>query len=494
MVFSSLLFLSIFLPAVLALYYLIPKRLYRNIVLCIASLFFYAWGEPVCIFIMIFSILMNYAAGLLMGRFRSKGRSGCAKATLIVAIILNLLMLGVFKYTPLVVETLKGIIPSLKGMPTPVAKQVLYDLLSRRLIPQLRNYTVPAEGMLPIGISFYTFQAMSYVIDVYRGDTAVQKNPMLFGTYVALFPQLIAGPIVRYKDIEDQLNGRRENVAQVASGVKLFTVGLAKKILIANQMATLWQEIRGAAQPVGIMGSWIGIIAFTIQIYFDFSGYSDMAIGLGRMFGFEFLKNFDYPYISESITDFWRRWHISLSTWFREYVYIPLGGNRRGMPRQILNLLIVWSLTGLWHGASWNFVLWGLFYGIVLIIEKLFLGKLVKKLPKVFRHIYTMVIVIFGWALFDFTQTGELFSFLGSMFSFRNGFISHDALVLTLSYLPLLLVAAVGSTPLPAKLRHKLDGKPWAEWADIALVLVALAFCIASLVASGYNPFIYYRF
>lgn len=493
MVFSSLLFLSIFFPAVLVLYYLIPNRLYRNIVLCVTSLFFYAWGEPVCFFIMVFSILMNYTAGLLMGRFRSRGRHGAAKAALITAIALNLLMLGVFKYTPLVFDTLKGIFPALKDVPTPIAKQLIYDALAKKFTG-LKDFEVGAEGMLPIGISFYTFQAMSYVIDVYRGDTGVQKNPMLFGTYVALFPQLIAGPIVRYKDIEDQLNGRHENIVQAASGIKLFTVGLAKKILIANQMAVLWNAIRATPSSNGALGSWVGILAYTLQIYFDFSGYSDMAIGLGRIFGFEFLKNFDYPYIAESITDFWRRWHISLSTWFKEYVYIPLGGNRKGMPRQILNLLIVWTLTGLWHGASWNFVLWGLFYGIVLIIEKLFLGRIVKKLPKALRHIYAMVIVMFGWALFDFTQTQELFGFLGSMFSFKNGLISHDALTLTLSYLPILLAAIVGSTPLPARLRHKLDGKRWAEWLDIALVLIALALCIASLVGSGYNPFIYFRF
>ena len=494
MVFSSLLFLAIFLPAVLLLYYIIPNRTYRNIILCIASLFFYAWGEPVFVILMIFSIFMNYAAGLLMGRYRRIGKPGAQKAALIVAVVLNLLMLGVFKYTPLVFDTLKAFIPALRGMETPIAKQILYNGMGN-IIPALRNYKVGVENMLPIGISFYTFQAMSYVIDVYRGDTGVQKNPMLFGTYVALFPQLIAGPIVRYKDIEDQMQGRRESTEQFVSGIKLFIIGLAKKILIANQVAVLWNQLRAGSGANGALGSWVGMIAYSLQIYFDFAGYSDMAIGLGRMFGFEFLKNFDYPYISQSNTEFWRRWHISLGTWFREYVYIPLGGNRKGMSRQIFNLAVVWALTGLWHGASWNFVLWGIWHGFFVVIEKLFLGKWLKKWPKALRHVYSLLIACFGWMLFDFTNLSQLFGFLGSMFGAGGGgLISHDALTLTLSYLPLLIVACVASTPLMAKLRHRFDGKPWAEYMDIALVLIALAFCIASLVASGYNPFIYFRF
>ncbi len=494
MIFSSLLFLSIFLVAVLALYYVIPNRTYRNIVLCVASLFFYAWGEPVCVILMIFSILMNYAAGLLMGKYRRQGKPGRAKAALVVSIVLNLLMLGLFKYTPLVFDTLKAVIPSLRGMATPVAKDILYKSLAN-VIPALEKVKpFGVEGMLPIGISFYTFQAMSYVIDVYRGDTGVQKNPMLFGTYVALFPQLIAGPIVRYKDIEDQLLGRKESIDQFASGVKLFTVGLAKKILIANQMAVLWNGLRADFAGNGALGSWVGIIAYTLQIYFDFAGYSDMAIGLGRMFGFEFRKNFDYPYISSSATEFWRRWHISLGTWFREYVYIPLGGNRKGMKRQIFNLAVVWALTGLWHGASWNFVLWGIWHGFFVVIEKLFLGKWLKKWPRVLRHVYSLLVAGLGWMLFDFTNMKELFRFLGSMFSFKVGVISHDALTLTLSYLPLLIAAIVASTPLAANIRRKFNGKAWAEYVDIVLILVALVFCLASLVASGYNPFIYFRF
>ncbi len=492
MIFSSLLFLAVFLPVVLGLYYLLPKRGWRNAVLCIASLFFYAWGEPVCVTIMIFSILMNYAAGMLMGRFARLNKPGAKKAVLVCAVVLNLLMLGVFKYTPLVFETLQAFVPTLRGAGTPVAKEIFYRLVGRAVPFIDQNFTVAPEGMLPIGISFYTFQAMSYVIDVYRGDTGVQKSPVIFGTYVALFPQLIAGPIVRYKDVEDQMLGRRESVEQFASGVKLFTVGLAKKILIANQVALLWNRLRGGTG--GALASWVGMLAYTLQIYFDFAGYSDMAIGLGRMFGFEFLKNFDYPYISRSNTEFWRRWHISLGTWFREYVYIPLGGNRRGPGRQVFNLAVVWALTGLWHGASWNFVLWGVWHGFFVVMEKLFLGKWLKKLPRALQHVYSLLIAMFGWMLFDFTKLPELFGFLGTMFGSTGTLLSHDGGALILSYLPLLIVACVASTPLAANLRHKLDGKRWAEYADIALVLIALTFCIASLVASGYNPFIYFRF
>ncbi len=493
MIFSSLLFLFVFLAVVLILYYAIPNRLYRNIVLCVASLFFYAWGEPVCVILMIISILLNYAAGMIIGKCRANNDPRGAKAALIVAVVINLLMLGLFKYIPLVHDTLKSFIPALRNTQTPVAKQILYDWLGT-FIPALRGVKITPEGMLPIGISFYTFQAMSYIIDVYRGDTGVQRNPILFGTYVALFPQLIAGPIVRYHDIEEQLQVRHENIAQISSGVKLFTIGLAKKILIANRMASLWAALRATAPTNGFGASWVGMFAFTLQIYFDFSGYSDMAIGLGRMFGFEFLKNFDYPYISESISDFWRRWHISLSTWFKEYVYIPLGGNRHGFARQILNLLIVWALTGLWHGASWNFVLWGFLNGFFICLEKLFLGKWLKGIPKFFRHFYTMLLVNLGWALFDFTDTPSLFAFLKSLVGFGKGFASPEAAVQIWSYLPLMAVAVVASTPLFKNLRHKLDGKAWADWMDIALVVIAIALCTASLVASGYNPFIYFRF
>ncbi len=468
MVFSSPLFIFLYLAITLALYYLAPNRVYRNVVLCLLSLIFYGWGEPVFVLLMIFSILMNYTAGMLVGKWHDDKKK--SRTVLIVAVSINLLLLAIFKYTGLFVDTLKNIFPFLRSFDTPV-------------IP------------LPIGISFYTFQAMSYVIDVYRRETAVQRNPVYFGTYVSLFPQLIAGPIVRYKDVADQINGRHESVSQFASGVKLFSVGLAKKVLIANQLAALWEVLKAGYATNGVLASWVGIIAFSFQIYFDFSGYSEMAIGLGRMFGFEFLKNFDYPYISLSISEFWRRWHISLSTWFKQYVYFPLGGSRKGIWRTLLNTFIVWGLTGLWHGASWNFALWGLYFGILITIEKLFLGKFIEKLPKVVANLYMFVLVVLGWALFDFTDMKQLGPFLASLFNGGSaGLITHDAWVYILAYLPILIAAFIGSGPLLKKLHDKYFKQPWGEWADIALVLASLVLCTASLVSSGYNPFIYFRF
>ncbi len=468
MVFSSPLFIFIFLPITLAAYYLIPGRAYRNVVLFVLSLIFYAWGEPRFVLLMVFSIALNYTAGLLVERFKNSIKK--ARAVLIVSVVVNLLLLAVFKYTALFVDTLKSILPFMSTVATPI-------------IP------------LPIGISFYTFQAMSYVIDVYRRETGVQRNPVYFGAYVTLFPQLIAGPIVRYRDVADQMEGRRETMEGFVSGIKLFSVGLAKKVLLANQLAALWRVLKVGADTNGIIGSWVGIIAFSLQIYFDFGGYSDMAIGLGRMFGFEFLKNFDYPYISKSISEFWRRWHISLGTWFREYVYIPLGGNRKGLPRTIVNLMVVWGLTGLWHGASWNFALWGLYFGVLIILERLFLGKLLEKLPKWLSNLYMLVLVVLGWALFDFTDMRALGPYLASLFTVgKAGAISHDALVYVVNYLPVLIAACVGSFPLVKKLHDKLTARPGGEWIDVALVAASLVLCTASLVAGGYNPFIYFRF
>ena len=468
MVFSSPLFIFIFLPVTLAAYYLIPGRAYRNVVLFILSLLFYAWGEPTFVLLMVFSIAMNYSAGLLVEKYKDDKKK--ARTVLIVSVIINLLLLAVFKYTALFVDSLKSIFPFMRSFATPI-------------IP------------LPIGISFYTFQAMSYVIDLYRRETGVQRNPIYFGAYVTLFPQLIAGPIVRYRDVDDQLVDRRESMEKFVSGIKLFTVGLAKKVLIANQLASLWNVLKVGTETNGILGSWVGIIAFSLQIYFDFGGYSDMAIGLGRMLGFEFLKNFDYPYISKSISEFWRRWHISLGTWFREYVYIPLGGNRKSLPRTLVNLMVVWGLTGLWHGASWNFALWGLYFGVLLILEKLFLGKLLEKLPKWLSNLYMLVLVVLGWALFDFTNMSELGPFLASLFSVgKSGIISHDTLVYVVNYLPVLIAACIGSSPIVKKLHDRATANSAGEWIDVALVAAGLILCTASLVAGGYNPFIYFRF
>ena len=465
MVFSSLLFLFLYLPIVLGIYYITPRR-FRNLFLFVANLVFYGWGEPVFILVMIFSTVVNYIYGLLIHKYQDQKRT--AKILLITCIIVNLGLLGFFKYAGFVASILQSI-PLFSNLPTP-------------LIP------------LPIGISFYTFQIMSYVIDVYRKETSVQRNVITFGTYVALFPQLIAGPIVRYQDVADQMDHRVENLDQFTNGVKLFLVGLAKKVLIANQMGALWDSLRQTSETNGILGSWVGIIAFTFQIYFDFSGYSDMARGLGNMLGFEFLINFNYPYISKSITEFWRRWHISLGTWSREYVYIPLGGNRKGKPRLLFNLLVVWFLTGLWHGASWNFILWGLYFGVILIIEKFFLLKRLEKAPPVVSHLYALVLIVLGWVIFYFESTPEMFQYFGFLFSGSAGLIGGDALALTLSYLPLLLVAGVASTPLMAKLYEKVKSMRYTWIPETVACLLALVVCTATLVSQSYNPFLYFRF
>ena len=461
MLFSSNVFLYFYFPIVLLLYFVTPRK-WRNLALFLVSLFFYGWGEPVYVLLMVATILLNYIFGAWVQIRKDKGKS--AKTVLAFGVAGNLLILGFFKYAGFVVENLKAILPFMAGISVP-------------------------EISLPIGISFYVFQSMSYIIDVYRDDAPVQKDPIAFGTYVTLFPQLIAGPIVRYADVAQQLKTRRETVTGFASGVRLFVVGLAKKVLLANQMGAMWEILQ--TEP-GTLAAWVGIAAYSLQLYFDFSGYSDMARGLGRMFGFEFLINFNYPYISRSITEFWRRWHISLSTWFREYVYIPLGGNRKGMLRQILNLLIVWGLTGLWHGASWNFLLWGLYYGILLIIEKVILLRVLEELPNFLRHIYAVVIVMMGWALFYFVDTAQLGAFFARAFSFTaTGTAGINTI---LGYLPLMLVTVVAATPLGAWLWHKVRAKTWANYASIAVAAVLMLLCVTALVSQSYNPFIYFRF
>jgi len=461
MLFSSNVFLFVFLPLVLISYYISPRWL-RNPVLLLFSLLFYGWGEPVYLLLMIFVILMNYGFGLWIHHLRTREKD--ARGILALSVVCNLLLLGYYKYTGFLLHSLSGIFPALENIQLP-------------------------EITLPIGISFYTFQSMSYVIDVYRQDAPVQRNPLDFGTYVALFPQLIAGPIVRYRDVALQMVSRRENLSAFSSGILLFIAGLAKKVLLANQMGSLWNLLR--PEP-GTFAAWVGIIAYSFQIYFDFSGYSDMARGLGRMFGFEFLENFNYPYISQSITDFWRRWHISLSTWFREYVYIPLGGNRKGKVRNYVNLLTVWMLTGFWHGASWNFLLWGLYYALLLILEKAFLLKLLNKLPAGLRLLYTLPLVILGWALFYFEDLGALGQFLGRMFTLAE--TSRTGLNLISAYLPLLIAAAIASTPLCKGLVSQSMHKVPVRYGMLAAACAALALCVAALASQSYNPFIYFRF
>ena len=465
MVFSSLIFLFVFLPFVLAVYYITPKK-FRNLTLFIVDLVFYAWGEPWLVVLMLVSIMLNYTAGILIGINREK--KSLSKFIFILALILNLGLLGFFKYIGFIGETLNMVMPFLN-------------------IPIL-------EIALPIGISFYTFQTMSYTIDVYKNTVKVQKNIITFGTYVSLFPQLIAGPIVRYEDVAEQLMHRKETLQEFTDGVKLFLIGLSKKVLLANEMGNLWDAVRESGTQSGALGSWVGIIAYTFQIYFDFCGYSEMAMGLGKMFGFDFLKNFDYPYISKSITEFWRRWHISLGTWFREYVYIPLGGNRKGLSRQIINIAVVWFLTGLWHGASWNFILWGLYFGVLLMIEKLFMLKVLKKAPAIISHIYSIIIILFGWVLFYFEDLGEMGVFLSRMFGSDGFMMSGDISTTIISYIPLLIAAAVTSTPLISKIYHKIKSKPVLYVIDNAGCVLALLLCTAALVSSDYNPFLYYKF
>ena len=464
MVFSSLVFMFAYLPITLLAYYLVPRQ-GRNIFLFIVNLIFYGWGEPKLVLLMVFNIFFNYLGGWLVDKYRADAKK--KKLFLILTCVLDIGILAVFKYTGMITETL-NMLPFLN-------------------IPEL-------QISLPIGISFYTFQTMSYVIDVYRDDAPVSKNFINFGTYVALFPQLIAGPIVRYRDVAEQLVNRRETLEMFTKGVKLFMVGLAKKVIIANTMGTLTTNIFATTDENGVVGTWVGMIAYTFQIYFDFSGYSDMACGLGNMMGFEFLKNFNYPYIAKSITDFWRRWHISLSTWFKEYVYIPLGGNRKGVKRQILNLLIVWGLTGLWHGAAYNFVLWGLYYGLLLILEKFVLKKFLDRLPSFVQHIYTLFIIIIGWGLFYFTDVGQLGEFMVDLFNFGNGICGDQAFNLIMSNLPMLIIAAVASTPLATMLYTRFEHTRFMWIPETLYCIGVLAVSTASLVNQSYNPFLYFRF
>ena len=464
MVFSSLVFMFAYLPITLLAYYLVPRQ-GRNIFLFIVNLIFYGWGEPRLVLLMVFNIFFNDIGGWLVDKNRADAKK--KKLFLILTCVLDIGILAVFKYTGMITETL-NMLPFLN-------------------IPEL-------QISLPIGISFYTFQTMSYVIDVYRDDAPVSKNFINFGTYVALFPQLIAGPIVRYRDVAEQLVNRRETLEMFTRGVKLFMVGLAKKVIIANTMGTLTTNIFATTDENGVVGTWVGMIAYTFQIYFDFSGYSDMACGLGNMMGFEFLKNFNYPYIAKSITDFWRRWHISLSTWFKEYVYIPLGGNRKGVKRQILNLLIVWGLTGLWHGAAYNFVLWGLYYGLLLILEKFVLKKFLDRLPSFVQHIYTLFIIIIGWGLFYFTDVGQLGEFMVDLFNFGNGICGDQAFNLIMSNMPMLIIAAVASTPLATMLYTRFEHRRFMWIPETLYCMGVLAVSTASLVNQSYNPFLYFRF
>lgn len=468
MLFSSVVFLFTFLPVVLILYYLSPRPL-KNIVVLIGSLIFYAWGEPVYIFLMVFSILFNYISGLDIAR--NLGDKEKAWKSLRFNIVVNLCILGFFKYEGFVLGSINAVLP--------------VDIPYREL-------------PLPIGISFYTFQILSYIIDVYRGDVKVQKNLLDFAVYVTMFPQLIAGPIVQYADIDRQLHVRKETVENFGEGVLFFIRGLSKKILLANAIGTVFDHVFSMEPAqVSVLTAWLGCAAYTFQIYFDFSGYSDMAIGLGKMFGFEFKRNFFYPYVAKSITEFWRRWHISLSTWFRDYVYIPLGGNRVSKGKHVRNIMVVWMLTGLWHGAAWNFVMWGLYYGILLLVEKYILAEVLDKAPAVICHLYCLVLVMIGWVFFFSPSFGSAVNYLGLMFGIGgHGIADRQGLYILVTNGWMWLILSLGSTPAVHNVYEKIIyGGKRSNTAVNCVVYAALFFlCVAYLVTESYNPFLYFRF
>ena len=460
MLFSSFTFLFFFLPLVILVYFLMPWRFMKNLILLVSSLFFYAWGEPVHVVIMIIMILVNYCFGLLINSSRFK------KAVLFFGVSVNLFVLVFFKYSNFIIENLNSLF----------SLQIEF-----------------ANVVMPIGISFYTFQIISYLADVYGGKVKAQKNPIHLALYVSLFPQLIAGPIVRYADVANEIVHRNENIKDIHEGLRRFCFGLGKKIIISNSMAIIANDVfRLPLNVLTFSNVWLGVICFGLQIYYDFSGYSDMAIGLGKVFGFHFLENFRNPYAATSITDFWRRWHISLSSWFRDYVYIPLGGSRHGLLRQIVNLSVVWFLTGLWHGASWNFIWWGLFFLIILIFEKFFLLK-VLKYARGIRHLYVLVIVMAGWVIFNSNSTDQMLTMLSRMFQIKMFDIN---IIHTMNYTYLI----------PNFLLALLFCFSWSEWfskfnkpyvADLVMDIVALgivAICVIYLVNESYNPFIYFRF
>ncbi len=464
MVFSSLPFLFFFLPAALGLYYLAPRS-WRNGELFLVSLVFYAWGEPVYVLLMLFSTVLDYTNGRLVQRYKDQGRLRAAKAAVAWAVVLNLGILGFFKYADLFIGT--------------------FNSLAGTAIPLL-------EIPLPIGISFYTFQTMSYTIDVYRGDARMQPNIISFGAYVAMFPQLIAGPIVRYQDVDQQMDHREMNWELFSQGVERFLTGMVKKVLLANGIGLLWDTVAAAPQ-LSMLSAWLGILAFGFQIYFDFSGYSDMAIGLGKMLGFRLPENFDHPYMSSSVAVFWRRWHMTLGTWFREYLYIPLGGNRRGKARTILNLAIVWMATGIWHGASWNFLLWGAWFGLLLILERFVWGKALERHPA-WGHIYTLLALAVSWVFFSFPSLPEMGRYLASMAG-AGGLADNLGLYSLLSYGPMLAVMALAATPWLGQGLAALKARgAWGRTVVLGVYLAASVVVLASLVDASYNPFLYFRF
>lgn len=464
MVFSDSVFLFMFLPLTLAVYYAVPFA-FKNTVLFLTGLLFYAWGEPVYVLIMLLSTAIDYCAGRLMDRFDSN--KNIRKATLLVSVVMNLSLLGIFKYGSFFIGSVNGIFGS----------------------------AIPDPGLpLPIGISFFTFQSMSYTIDLYRRNIKVQKNFIDFAAFVTMFPQIVAGPIVRYEDVSAQLACRRIDLRSMSDGITRFVCGMCKKVLIANSIGALWTDVKAqdyTSMPAAT--AWLGIAAFTLQIYFDFSGYSDMAIGLGKMLGFDFPENFRYPYNSKSVAEFWRRWHITLGDWFKNYVYFPLGGSRGSTAATIRNTLIVWLLTGLWHGASWNFILWGLYYGVLIILEKFVFRRLLERTPSALRHILTMLAVVFGWVIFEITSPASELEFVKAMLGFGGSFANSFTLNALHNYAVTFIAAIAISTGIPLKMCKKLPEKR-ADTLSLVGEAAGMTACIACLVDSGYNPFLYFNF
>ena len=464
MVFSDSVFLFMFLPLTLAVYYAVPFA-FKNTVLFLTGLLFYAWGEPVYVLIMLLSTAIDYCAGRLMDRFDSN--KNIRKATLLVSVVMNLSLLGIFKYGSFFIGSVNGIFGS----------------------------AIPDPGLpLPIGISFFTFQSMSYTVDLYRRNIKVQKNFIDFAAFVTMFPQIVAGPIVRYEDVSAQLACRRIDLSSMSDGITRFVCGMCKKVLIANSIGALWTDVKAqdyASMPAAT--AWLGIAAFTLQIYFDFSGYSDMAIGLGKMLGFDFPENFRYPYNSKSIAEFWRRWHITLGDWFKSYVYFPLGGSRGSTAATIRNTLIVWLLTGLWHGASWNFILWGLYYGVLIILEKFIFRRLLERTPSALRHILMMLAVVFGWVIFEITSPASELEFVKAMLGFGGSFANSFTLNALHNYAVTFIAAIAISTGIPLKMCKKLPEKR-ADTLSLVGEAAGMTACIACLVDSGYNPFLYFNF
>ncbi len=479
MVFSSLTFMFAFLPLTFLIYYLVPLKA-KNVIIMISGIVFYAWGEPLYVFAMLGSTAIDYFAGLIIHKYDDKPK--VRLACLLVSLIMNLGLLGTFKYLGFIINSVN----SWFGLAIP-------------------NPNLP----LPIGISFFTFQSMSYTIDLYRRNIKVQKNPVSFIGFVSLFPQLVAGPIVRYEDIQNEIDNRTITEKMVGDGICRFITGLGKKVLIANNIGILWTTVKTAAAfdytEMSVVTAWLGILAFTFQIYFDFSGYSDMAIGLGKMMGFNFPENFDYPYMSHSISEFWRRWHMTLGGWFRSYIYIPLGGNRKGLPRTIFNLMVVWAVTGIWHGASWNFMLWGVYFGILIILERLFLGKLLEKIPSFFSWLYTFILVVFGWVMFEaidqsIVDIGQMFSqvftYIGAMFGANGVFIDNTAYSLIMNYGIMFAICIIASSDIVKRFAafYREKAPKWAQYGIPAVQLVIMLAAISYIATSNYNPFLYFNF